>query len=61
MLVAIKLDKNLDCQQLCAKVQQLINYHVKHEPIEPDSFLVLEIQKSYESKIVPLNIEHKDM
>lgn len=60
VILSIKLDKNLDCQYLCNKIQQLINWHNKNDPITPDSILTITIKKITDSDVAPLRIEYKE-
>jgi hypothetical protein len=48
MFIGIALDKNIDCNNICHKIQEMINWYNKNDPLDSGCILKIEIKRSKE-------------
>jgi hypothetical protein len=54
MICTIKITPNMSCEYICQRVQELVNYHNKHNQDLTDSMITIEIKKpQYDTDMIP--------
>jgi hypothetical protein len=61
MIVSFSLGPNVSCENICKKVQELINYHVSNGIDLSNSLLVIDIKHPIDDNSHIPKLEHKNI
>jgi hypothetical protein len=61
MLITIKLDQQISCENICNSLQRALNSYQQSNTIDNNTLLVIEVKTIIDEQRPILNIEHKNI
>jgi hypothetical protein len=61
MLITIKLDQQISCENICNSLQRALNSYQQSNTIDNNTLLVIEVKTIIDEQPPILNIEHKNI
>lgn len=59
MLMTIKLDQQISCENICNSLQRVLNSYQQSNTIDGNTLLVIEVKKIIDQPQEILSLEHK--